>query len=186
MVAGRAFSALDRKLLRDLWRLRGQVVSISLVIASGIALLVDGALDPRGAGGDHPRLLRARPLRPRLRELSSAHRTTCARASPRSRVSRASRPGSRSRRCSTWRASRSRSSAGWSRSRRASSPVLNQLVLRQGRLVERGRPDEVVLNESFAAAHGLRPGDAIVAVVNGRSAARCASWASRCRPSSST
>ena len=31
---------LDRKLLRDLWRLRGQVLAIGLVIASGVGLLV--------------------------------------------------------------------------------------------------------------------------------------------------
>ncbi|MCG8543197.1 MAG: hypothetical protein MJE12_03195, partial [Alphaproteobacteria bacterium] len=32
--------ALNRKLLRDLWRLRGQVLAIALVIASGVAVLV--------------------------------------------------------------------------------------------------------------------------------------------------
>jgi len=32
--------ALDRKLLRDVWRLKGQVLSIGFVIASGVALLV--------------------------------------------------------------------------------------------------------------------------------------------------
>ena len=32
--------ALDRKLRRDLWRLRGQVLAVALVIASGTALLV--------------------------------------------------------------------------------------------------------------------------------------------------
>ena len=31
-------SPLDRKLLRDLWRLRAQVVAIAFVIASGVAL----------------------------------------------------------------------------------------------------------------------------------------------------
>src|SRR5512145_1140433 len=47
-VARRASSAgergmihpLDRKLLRDLWRLRGQVFAIGLVMASGVGLLV--------------------------------------------------------------------------------------------------------------------------------------------------
>ena len=33
-------SSLDRKLLRDLWRLRSQALAIALVIASGVALLV--------------------------------------------------------------------------------------------------------------------------------------------------
>ncbi|MDH3738198.1 MAG: ABC transporter permease, partial [Alphaproteobacteria bacterium] len=32
--------ALDRKLFRDIWRLRGQVLAIALVIASGVAVLV--------------------------------------------------------------------------------------------------------------------------------------------------
>ena len=32
--------ALDRKVLRDLLRLRGQVLAIGLVIASGVAVLV--------------------------------------------------------------------------------------------------------------------------------------------------
>ena len=31
---------LDRKLFRDLWRLRGQVLAIALVVASGVAVLV--------------------------------------------------------------------------------------------------------------------------------------------------
>ena len=33
-------SALSRKLLRDLWRLRAQVVTIALVMACGVASLV--------------------------------------------------------------------------------------------------------------------------------------------------
>ncbi len=31
---------LDRKLLRDLWRLRGQVLAIALVVASGVGVLL--------------------------------------------------------------------------------------------------------------------------------------------------
>jgi putative ABC transport system permease protein len=34
--------ALHRKLLRDLWRLRGQVLAIGLVMASGVGVLVMG------------------------------------------------------------------------------------------------------------------------------------------------
>ncbi|WP_224371842.1 ABC transporter permease [Hyalangium versicolor] len=47
-------------------------------------------------------------------------------------------------------------------------PLLNQLYLREGRMVEPGRTDEVIVNEAFATAHHLEPGDRIVAVVNGR------------------
>src|SRR5574341_898708 len=33
-------SSLDRKLLRDLWQMKGQAVAIALVIGSGVAMLV--------------------------------------------------------------------------------------------------------------------------------------------------
>lgn len=43
---------------------------------------------------------------------------------------------------------------------------LNLVFLREGRLPETG--DEAVVGEAFARAHGLRPGDTIGAVLNGR------------------
>ncbi len=46
-------------------------------------------------------------------------------------------------------------------------PMLNRLVLRSGRLVAADNPDEVVINEAFAVAHGLIPGDMIEAIING-------------------
>ena len=39
----RILTPLDRKLLRDLWRIRGQAVAIALVISAGIALYVMSA-----------------------------------------------------------------------------------------------------------------------------------------------
>lgn len=47
-------------------------------------------------------------------------------------------------------------------------PELNRLFLRDGRLVERGREDEVLLNEVFAEAHGLELGEEITAIIRGR------------------
>jgi putative ABC transport system permease protein len=47
-------------------------------------------------------------------------------------------------------------------------PALNRLYVRQGRLVRPGREDEVVLNEPFADAHSLRPGDRLTAIISGR------------------
>lgn len=44
---------------------------------------------------------------------------------------------------------------------------LNQFFLRQGRLPESGRHDEVLVNESFAKSHGLKVGDSLVALLNG-------------------
>jgi putative ABC transport system permease protein len=47
-------------------------------------------------------------------------------------------------------------------------PGLCDLFLREGRYIEPGRPDEVLVSESFARARGLRPGDTVGAVINGR------------------
>ncbi|MCC6522516.1 MAG: ABC transporter permease [Polyangiaceae bacterium] len=46
-------------------------------------------------------------------------------------------------------------------------PRLNAIYLREGRLPEPGRPDEVLVHESFAKAQKLRPGDPLPAVLNG-------------------
>lgn len=47
-------------------------------------------------------------------------------------------------------------------------PPLNRLHLREGRLPDPGRRDQVVLSAAFARANGFRPGDALGAVLNGR------------------
>ncbi|WP_040725374.1 ABC transporter permease [Thiomicrorhabdus sp. Kp2] len=47
--------------------------------------------------------------------------------------------------------------------------VLNQLYLRDGRVVEAGRDNEIILSEEFADAHHLQAGDKIKANINGRS-----------------
>jgi putative ABC transport system permease protein len=47
-------------------------------------------------------------------------------------------------------------------------PQVNDLFLRRGRWIERGRPDEVLASEGFVLAHGLEPGDQVPAIINGR------------------
>lgn len=46
--------------------------------------------------------------------------------------------------------------------------TLNMIHLRLGRTPAAGRPDEVVINESFAKAHGYVPGARFAAILNGR------------------
>ncbi|MCP4391718.1 MAG: ABC transporter permease [Gammaproteobacteria bacterium] len=46
--------------------------------------------------------------------------------------------------------------------------LLNQVYLRRGRLLETGRDNEVLLSVKFAEAHGLEPGDKLYATINGR------------------
>lgn len=47
--------------------------------------------------------------------------------------------------------------------------LLNQIYLRNGRLFEPGRDNEVLVSEEFANAHGLQSGDKFRATINGRS-----------------
>jgi putative ABC transport system permease protein len=46
--------------------------------------------------------------------------------------------------------------------------LLNQIYLREGRLFEPGRDNEVVISEEFARAHRFKPGDTLHATINGR------------------
>lgn len=48
------------------------------------------------------------------------------------------------------------------------TPMLNDLFIRQGRYIEAGRSDEVLVSEAFAKANRLRLGDRLGAVINGR------------------
>jgi putative ABC transport system permease protein len=45
---------------------------------------------------------------------------------------------------------------------------LNDVFIRRGREPESGRPDEVLISESFADERGMQPGDSIGAIINGR------------------
>ena len=47
-------------------------------------------------------------------------------------------------------------------------PDLNRLYIREGALPESGRADQVLISEPFAQAHGLRAGDTLRAIINGR------------------
>jgi putative ABC transport system permease protein len=157
--------ALDRKLLRDLWRLKGQVVSIAFVIASGIALLVmslstyealrvtaDAYYDRYRFGHVFATVKRAPlNLEDRIKALDGVQ-------SVQLRISMQAVLDLKT---------FSEPLMGRLVSiPEGQQPILNRLVVRSGRLVEPGHLDEVVINESFAEAHGLTPGDTIEAIVN--------------------
>ncbi len=160
-------SALDRKLLRDLWRLRGQVLAIALVIASGVAVLIMSfssieALDTTATAyyeryrfADVFAGVERAPakLKERIAEIPGVQNTE-------TRIVKFA----------------TLDIAGFEQpvtGQLVSIPergqsVLNRLALRTGRLVAPGRPDEVVLSEPFAEAHGLEPGDQLKALINGK------------------
>ncbi|HIK16265.1 MAG TPA: ABC transporter permease [Leptolyngbyaceae cyanobacterium M33_DOE_097] len=48
------------------------------------------------------------------------------------------------------------------------TPMLNDVFIRQGRYIEAGQSDEVLVSEAFAKANQLQSGDSLGAVINGR------------------
>jgi putative ABC transport system permease protein len=157
---------LDRKVLRDLWILRGQVLAISLVIASGVAVLIMSlsTLDALN------QTTQAYYERYRLADVFAGLKRA-----PEHQAARIARiPGVQTVQTRIVRYA-TLDIEGFAEPVMGQfvsipeqrQPLLNQLALRAGRYVEPARHDEVVLNEPFAEAHGLWPGDRVVAILNG-------------------
>ncbi|HET7228416.1 MAG TPA: FtsX-like permease family protein [Longimicrobium sp.] len=158
---------LNRKLLRDLWRLRTQVVSIALVVASGIAATVSfrSGLDS----------LDASRLR-YYREARFADVFASLERAPESLAGRVGRiPGVAA--VQTGVASAvvldvpglDEPAAGKLASiPRDPAAALNRLHLSAGRMPLAGSRGEVLANARFVEANRLRLGDSLAAVVNGR------------------
>jgi putative ABC transport system permease protein len=158
--------ALDRKMMRDLWAMRGQALAIAFVIVAGIATYVSmtsvmeslqGTLDDYYADyrfADGFASVRRAPesVAARLRMVPGVnHVQTRVTAAANLEVATFDEPV-----------------AALIVSLPAEGqPALNRLFIREGRLPAAGQP-EVVLNEIFAEAHGLRPGDVLSAVIRGR------------------
>ncbi len=157
---------LDRKLLRDLWRLRGQVLAVALVVASGVALLVMSltTLSALRATGDtyyerqhfadiFADLERApEALSDRIRALAGVQTVET--------------------RAVGWATVEVATLAEPIVARLLSLPdrapaLLNRVVLRAGRLPRAGHADEAVVHQPFAEAHGLRLGDRVRVLMNG-------------------
>ncbi|MCK3777299.1 ABC transporter permease [Ensifer sesbaniae] len=159
--------SLDRKLLRELWRLRAQVLAIALVIASGTALLIM-ALTTIEA----------------LEETTAAYYERTRFADVFAQVKRA--PEYLAREISDIPGVRVAETrivegaildmpgfaepvvANLHSLPERSSQLLNVLVIRTGRPIDPTRADEVVVSEPFAEAHHLRLGDSFDAVLRGR------------------
>ncbi|HET6603051.1 MAG TPA: FtsX-like permease family protein [Xanthomonadaceae bacterium] len=159
--------ALERKAFRDLWHLRGQALAIALVIAAGIANLIMSQSTYESLEGTRDRF---------YRDYAMADVWAAVKRAPESVVQRAR--GIQGVRLVESRlvAAGNLEVEGFADPVKAQvlslpsgrEPRLNRLYLRQGRLPAAEHTDEVVLSESFAQAHGLRPGDALRATVNGR------------------
>ena len=160
-------SVLDRKLLRDLWAMKGQAVAIAVVIGAGVTMYVtylsnfDSLQQTRAAYYRQARfadvfasLTRAPGrLEERIAAIPGvatvatrvvADVTLDVSGMPEPAVGRlVSLPPH-------------------------GVPPLNGVYLRRGRWIDPDRQDEVLASEMFCESHGLVPGDQVSMVINGR------------------
>jgi len=157
--------ALDRKLLRDLWHIRGQALAIAAVMACGVAIVIM-------TFGAMTSLERTRDTyyeRYRFAQVFSQLK----RAPLRLTGQIAALPGVAAveARISHYAvldiAEMPRPAAALLISLPVKADSLNAIVLRQGRLPEKGR-DELVMSENMAQALGYSPGRKIGVLLNGR------------------
>jgi putative ABC transport system permease protein len=160
-------TALHRKLLRDLWHLRGQVAAIALVVICGVATVVT----TRTA---YESLVVSQALY--YAEYRFADVFASLKRAPEALVPRISAlPGVE--------AAHTRvvfevtldvegldepATGRLVSIPEREAPILNDIHIRRGRRVEPGRRDEILISESFAEANGLEVGDTIAAILNGR------------------
>jgi len=159
--------ALNRKLLRELFRLKGQILTIGLVIASGITSFI--AL--RGTYGSLAESQASYYDRYRF-----AHVFVRVKRAPETLASRIERlPGVALVQTRVVEEvtlpldGLDRPAYGRLLSLPSSGqPATNALCLTAGRLPQRGNDEEIVLLKAFADAHGLKPGEIVPTVVNGK------------------
>lgn len=157
---------LDRKLLRDLGRMRTQAFAIALVVASGVAVFIATVTAYRALRLSEDRYYEqnrfahvwvrlARAPTTILQEVAALPGVTAVEgrivtdaildvpgiAQPATALLISIPP--------------------------VAGHALNDLSIRQGRHVEHGQPGEVLVNEPFAEKNGLRPGDRLYALVAG-------------------
>lgn len=159
--------AIDKKLWRELWSMRGQALAIALVIVSGVGIFVMSlsTLDS---------LYETRETY--YRDYHFAHVFSSLKRAPLSLVKRIEEiPGVD--KVETRVVARVNMDvegfadpvSGHLLSLPDNSRgLLNQVYLREGRLLEPGHDNEILLTKEFAAAHGLVPGDTLRATINGR------------------
>lgn len=167
MVTRLPLSALNRKLLRDVWEMRSQALAISLVMAAGVAMYVaylsnfdslQRTVDSyyqRQRFADVFASLKRAPERvaARLAEIPGVDVVeTRVMVAVTLDLPGLGEPAS----------GLLISVPGDGR------PRLNDLFLREGRWPDPTRADEILASEAFCNAHGFRPGAALTAIINGR------------------
>lgn len=159
--------SLDRKLWRDLWKMRGQVFAIALVIVSGVSTYVmlisvmdslnltrDKFYKDYGFAEVFASLKRAPEiLKNRIGEIPGVDQIeTRVAANVKLDIKGFPEPVT----------------ARLVSVPDVGSPLLNRLYIRRGRMVDPWKDNEVVVSEAFAEAHRFKPGDSFGAVINGK------------------
>ena len=162
-----SISALNRKLLRDLWKMKTQALAIALVVAAGVAMYVMYLSNFASLRQTQENYYQ----RQRFADVFASLK----RAPQRIADDIAAIPGVAAFETRTvttvtldlvdLEEPASARIVSIPSSRR---PSVNDLFVRRGRWIEAGRPDEVLASEGFVDAHGLQPGDTLPAVINGR------------------
>ena len=158
---------LDKKLVRDLWQMKSQAVTIALVVAAGIAGFIgslstydslrwsrENYYDTARFADVFAELKRApKAVERRIAELPGvADAETTVQFDVTLDIPGVPEPV----------VGRMIGLAD------SGQPRLNRLFIRHGRLPEAGRPHEVVVSEGFAAKRQLKPGDQLAALINGK------------------
>ncbi len=159
--------ALDRKMLRDLLRMKGQVIAIGAVIACGVAIYIGWQTTAESLN----RSLADYYDRGRFAEVfTSLNRAPLATARRAAEIPGVDVVEARIVETVTLDLdSLNEPAVGRLISLPDRGvPALNRVHLVEGRFPEPGARDEIVAEEAFAGAHGFGPGDSIRAVLNGR------------------
>jgi putative ABC transport system permease protein len=159
--------ALNRKLWRDLWRMKGQIFAITLVVISGAATYImfistmdslsltrdtfyreyrfaDVFINLKRAPESLKEKLEQVPGVDQVKTRVSAYVKLDVRGFPEPVTGKiVSIPDD-------------------------GKPLLNRLYIKRGRLADPAKDNEAVINEDFALAHGFNPGDRFAAIINGK------------------
>lgn len=160
-------NALDRKLWRELWRMKGQVFAITLVVMSGTAtfIMFISTMDSLNLTRNRfyrdysfsdvfVHLKRApESLKEKLREIPGVNQVeTRVYAPVKLEIDGFGEPVN----------------AAVISIPDHGAPLMNRLFIRKGRPADPAQDDEAVVNENFAQAHGFNIGDSFSAIINGK------------------
>lgn len=160
-------SVLDRKVLRDVWNLRGQVFTIVLLVAAAVTVLVGSVSTYVSLLTTQQNYYRESRFGELWADVKRAPKAVLGRLSENAGVSFVEARIVKDVR------------VDWPRSElsvagrivsvpAAGEPRLNRLTLKTGRWIDPLRRDEILVNTALAEAWSVKPGETIAVILNGR------------------